>query len=607
MAQYTYDPTQGKVVPVSQARVVTYTTNNPDGMPATPLKDYNATSTAGDELIKSQEAASAAPKTSLAERLDAILFELKAAEAAYAAAVENEESNTIVNKAKARLNEARKAYDLSLPQRRDITPVVTATPTPTPTPVVTPTPTPVVTPTPTPTPTPLTDYNATSTEGDELNKKQAAASAAPEISLSERLAAIANELKAAEAAYAAAVKNQESSTIITRAKERFDEAKKAYDLSAPQRNDIAAADAKAAAIVAANAATKLPDIIDETNYFNGPTPTPTPVNTPMSKEEWEALQLKLPPEDRVSYEDYVKSFAAGATPAPVVVTPTPTPVVTTTNANEQNRQSVIAILTDRFNRYGLGSLASKIKELAIDGASEATITIGLQETEEYKMRFSANEDRRKKNLKVLTPAEYLNLEDGYRQILRSYGLKQFDTDDYVKKFISNDVSASELSDRVVTAVQRVQNADPAIMQTLRDYYGITNESLVGYVLDPNQQLQKIQRQVAAAEIGTAARRQGLEAGVAVADQLAAQGISEAEAQKGYATIADILPSAEKLSQIYGGTMDKYGQSEGEQEVFNSLASAQRKRTGLSKREIAEFQGTSGINRTSLTSSTKGGI
>ena len=607
MAQYTYDPTQGKVVPVSQARVVTYTTNNPDGMPATPLKDYNATSTAGDELIKSQEAASAAPKTSLAERLDAILFELKAAEAAYAAAVENEESNTIVNKAKARLNEARKAYDLSLPQRRDITPVVTATPTPTPTPVVTPTPTPVVTPTPTPTPTPLTDYNATSTEGDELNKKQAAASAAPKTSLAERLDAIANELKAAEAAYAAAVKNQESSTIITRAKERFDEAKKAYDLSAPQRNDIAAADAKAAAIVAANAATKLPDIIDETNYFNGPTPTPTPVNTPMSKEEWEALQLKLPPEDRVSYEDYVKSFAAGATPAPVVVTPTPTPVVTTTNANEQNRQSVIAILTDRFNRYGLGSLASKIKELAIDGASEATITIGLQETEEYKMRFSANEDRRKKNLKVLTPAEYLNLEDGYRQILRSYGLKQFDTDDYVKKFISNDVSASELSDRVVTAVQRVQNADPAIMQTLRDYYGITNESLVGYVLDPNQQLQKIQRQVAAAEIGTAARRQGLEAGVAVADQLAAQGISEAEAQKGYATIADILPSAEKLSQIYGGTMDKYGQSEGEQEVFNSLASAQRKRTGLSKREIAEFQGTSGINRTSLTSSTKGGI
>jgi hypothetical protein len=131
--------------------------------------------------------------------------------------------------------------------------------------------------------------------------------------------------------------------------------------------------------------------------------------------------------------------------------------------------------------------------------------------------------------------------------------------------------------------------------------------MAAYVLDPNQQLQKIQRQVSAAEIGTAARRQGLEAGVAVSEQLAAQGISEAEAQKGYATIADILPTAEKLSSIYGTTMQGYGQSESEQEVFNSLASAQRKRTALSQREIAQFQGSSGVNKTSLTSQNKGQI
>jgi hypothetical protein len=131
--------------------------------------------------------------------------------------------------------------------------------------------------------------------------------------------------------------------------------------------------------------------------------------------------------------------------------------------------------------------------------------------------------------------------------------------------------------------------------------------MVAYVLDPNQQLQKIQRQVASAEIGTAARRQGLEAGVNVSEQLAAQGISEAEAQKGYATIADILPTAEKLSSIYGGTMQKYGQAEGEQEVFNNLASAQRARERLSAREIAQFQSSSGTMKTSLSSQTKGTI
>lgn len=284
-----------------------------------------------------------------------------------------------------------------------------------------------------------------------------------------------------------------------------------------------------------------------------------------------------------------------------------TTAATTAKATaEATRQSAITVLTDRFTKYGLGSLAAKIKELAIDGATEATITLGLQETEEYKQRFAANTARAKAGLQVLTPAEYLNVEDGYRQVLREYGLNQFSTDDYVKKFIENDVSAAELSNRVSLAVQRVQNADPAILKQMTDYYGVGQGDLVAYVLDPNQQITKIQRQVAAAEIGVAAARQGLTAGAGVAEQLAAQGITQAEAQKGYATVADILPTAEKLSEIYGGTMDTYGQSEAEQEVFNSLASAQRKREALTKREVATFSGSSGMAK-GLTSKSSGQI
>jgi hypothetical protein len=59
--------------------------------------------------------------------------------------------------------------------------------------------------------------------------------------------------------------------------------------------------------------------------------------------------------------------------------------------------------------------------------------------------------------------------------------------------------------------------------------------------------------------------------------LAAQGISQAEAQKGYATIADILPTAQNLSDIYGRVrltdMDKQKQNK---KYLISLASAQRK-------------------------------
>jgi hypothetical protein len=274
-------------------------------------------------------------------------------------------------------------------------------------------------------------------------------------------------------------------------------------------------------------------------------------------------------------------------------------------AAQMQRQSVMDNLSERFTRYNLQSLIPTIKRLAQEGATESTITLTLQESDAYKQRFRANEERIKKGLQVLDPATYLRVEDGYRQTLRAYGLTQFDNDDYVSQFIANDVSPGELSNRVVTAVQRVRNADPAISRTLRDYYGIGQNDLVAYVLDPNQQFPKIERQVAAAEIGAAARLQGLEAGVAVSEQLAAQGITQAQAQRGYATIADILPTAEKLSDIYGEEMAGYGQAEAEQEVFNQLASAQRKRQRLTQREIAQFSGQSGLGRTSLDRETRG--
>jgi len=282
-----------------------------------------------------------------------------------------------------------------------------------------------------------------------------------------------------------------------------------------------------------------------------------------------------------------------------------TAAVTATNTLTSTQQDVMSIVLDRLNRYNLGSLAPLIKKLAIEGATEATIMLRLQDEPLYQERFKANQSRIKKGLKVLTPSDYITIEDDYRQVLRAYGLNQFDNDEYVSQFISNDISVSELSNRVVTAVQRVRNADPAVSSMLKNYYGITNNDLVAYVLDPNQQFQKIERQVAASEIGVAAGRQGFNIGVPVAEQLAAQGITQAEAQRGYATIADILPTAEKLSDIYGTTLESYGLAEGEQEVFNQLASAQRKRQRLVSREVAEFSGQAGVGRGSLGTATGG--
>jgi hypothetical protein len=275
------------------------------------------------------------------------------------------------------------------------------------------------------------------------------------------------------------------------------------------------------------------------------------------------------------------------------------------SAAKAERQSAYDALLVEFNKYGLGSLIQRVKGLIEKDVSPSQFVIELRNTPEYQQRFSANQERLKRGLSSLSEAEYIRNEDNYRQILRTYGLTQFDNDDYVKQFLVNDISPQELGERVVTAVNRVQTADKSITETLKRYYGLKDSDMVAAILDPTTQLPSIQRQISAAEIGAAAGRQGLNAGRFVSEQLAAQGVTKEQAERGYATIADILPTAEKLSDIYGTTLDRYGLAEGEQEVFNQLASAQRKRQRLASREIAEFSGQSGVARGSLGTSTGG--
>lgn len=276
-------------------------------------------------------------------------------------------------------------------------------------------------------------------------------------------------------------------------------------------------------------------------------------------------------------------------------------------AARAERQSAYDALLLEFNKYGLGSLVKTVQSLIEKDVPPSQFLIELRNSPEYQQRFSANTERLKKGLSALSEAEYIRNEDNYRQILRTYGLTQFDNDAYVNQFLVNDVSPQELGERVVTAVNQIQMADPAITSTLKRFYGLTNSDMIGVILDPKTQLPQIQRTIAAAGIGTAAGRQGLNIGRDVAEQLAAQGVTQQEAQRGYATIAEILPTAEKLSDIYGEELGRYGLPEAEQEVFNQLASAQRRRQRLVERERAAFAGESGLGRTSLTQQTGGQI
>ena len=279
-------------------------------------------------------------------------------------------------------------------------------------------------------------------------------------------------------------------------------------------------------------------------------------------------------------------------------------------ANLQARQSAYDLLYSQFKQYGLESLVEGIKDLIKSNISPSEFSIRLQDTDAYKKRFAANQDRIKAGLKALTPAEYIGLEDQYQNIMRNYGLPaSYYTKDAMgtqagfNKFIANDVSAAELEDRIATAQKRVLNADVNVTNALKQFYpDITNADILAYTLDPTNALENIKRKVTAAEIGGAALGQGLATGVARAEELAKYGVTKAQAQQGYGAIGEFLPTAEKLGDIYANQgLGAYDQAVAEAEVFGmaGAAEAAKKRKRLSELEQRQFQGQVGTSQGAL--------
>jgi hypothetical protein len=271
------------------------------------------------------------------------------------------------------------------------------------------------------------------------------------------------------------------------------------------------------------------------------------------------------------------------------------------------RLSAYNILKMEFDQYGLGSLVTDIKDLLINNTPTSEFGLRLRGTDAYKNRFKANEARIAAGLAALSPAEYVALEDQYQNIMRNYGLPaSYYTKDQTgkqvgfEKFIAGDVSATELEDRIATAQKRVLNANPEVSTALKAFYpDIQNGDILAYALDPSQGLENIKRKVTAAEIGGAAMAQGLSTGAERAMQLAGYGVTKAQAQEGFQTIAGIVPRAQQLSGIY--KQGQYGQTQAEQEVFG-LAGAEeatRQRKKLTELERASFSGSSGAAQGAL--------
>lgn len=271
---------------------------------------------------------------------------------------------------------------------------------------------------------------------------------------------------------------------------------------------------------------------------------------------------------------------------------------TSTSKSElsQADRDAFALLADTFKAYGLDSLVPEIQGYMQNNIGPEEARVLLKQTNAYKTRFAGNETRYKAGLNVLSEAEYLGMEDKYSQLLKQYGQQGLATKNEFATLIGADVSAVELNSRLNMAVTRVQQADPAILKALKTYYpGISDTDLVGYFLAPEKKLPELEQKVTASEIAAAATQYGLATpSLSNAEELAKLGVDQQAARQGYQSVAQVLPTGEKLGQIYGVG---YDQTTAESEFLKGNASAQRKRRQLAELEAASFGGQSGVSTT----------
>jgi|SRR4051812_2629856 hypothetical protein len=257
-----------------------------------------------------------------------------------------------------------------------------------------------------------------------------------------------------------------------------------------------------------------------------------------------------------------------------------------------------AALKTLFTSYGLGSLAPKILNYLQNGFGSDTITVLLQQTAEYKKRFAGNEQRTKNGLQVLTPAEYLSTEASYKQLLRQSGLSDhFDNQGNFSEWIGKDVSPTELQDRVNMAVQATTQAPPTVTQYFNQL-GIGTGDLAAYFLNDQAPTPALQLKLNQAQIGGAALQNKLQISADDSLKYAQQGVTYQQAQSAYQRIADILPTAQKLSQIYK-TQVPVSQQTLEAQYLGQSGAAQLAAERLSQQETASFSGESGVQKSSF--------
>ena len=308
----------------------------------------------------------------------------------------------------------------------------------------------------------------------------------------------------------------------------------------------------------------------------------------------------------------VKTPGSSSTATPTTATPT-TGGSSGSGTSQAQTQDYIAAAQSQLTAWGIlnpndpnsAALMNQIKTLAQQGAQTDTINLAIQNSAAYAARFSGNAIRQQNGLSALSPADYLTAESNYSQILTDSGVPQsYQNQAFLANLIGKNVGTTTLQGYVNMAGQLATTQDPYLLQTASQQYGLTQGDLIAHFLDPNTALPILQQQYAGVQIQAEAARQNMALNQQNAMTLAAQGVTQAQANTGFTNIATQIGREQSLASMYGMNAAGVG-NELTAATFNSnvngvsAAQAQLNLARLNQQEINQFSGSSGASKGSL--------
>jgi hypothetical protein len=312
------------------------------------------------------------------------------------------------------------------------------------------------------------------------------------------------------------------------------------------------------------------------------------------------------------------------TTAPETTVPVTPELPVTPVAETIPAKSARDIVLELFRNAGMddnfvNQLASVIDQVYQDNIvpTQEQVLSTIYNSDVYKKRFAGNELIRKRMAdgyglpgdRILSPAEYIDLERQYRDIFSEAGLPAgfYDTPDDFSNLIGSGVSASEINARVNMAADALNYADNNTLNALQTYYGLNRGDMVAYLLDPTKAMNVLQSRTnttanlqfmyTSSQVGGAASRQGMAANQQFAEEITKAGKADA-AESAFAAASEAQGAYERLSSIYGGQAGQEDLARAALQLEGGVTAKKKIKT-LAQKERAAFSTQSALTESSL--------